>query len=312
LPTPLHPLQKLSEELATEVWIKRDDLTGFAMGGNKVRKAEFTFADVMEQRPDVVLTIGAIQSNHACVVAAAARRLGIECHLFLGGQVPEQPTGNLLLDHLAGAQIHFVSSLAERLPAMEAFAKELRTEGRKPYSIPLGMSNAVGAHGYVSGFQELASQLHSLPPKRTRLVFGSSSCGTYAGLLAGKEVLNSKIELLGIRADLDPNAEETICTVANACAQRMGLTKRFSRDEIQLNSDYAGEGYGIPTEEGSKALTRLWQSEGVLLDPVYTAKAMAGLIDLARRGKFMNERVIFLHTGGAPAVFSSIRRSGLH
>ena len=312
LPTPLHRLQNLSDELATEVWIKRDDLTGFAMGGNKVRKAEFIFADVLAQKSDVVLTIGATQSNHACVVAAAARRLRIECHLFLAGQMSEQPTGNLLLDRLAGAELHFVNSFDERSPAMEAFAEVLRAKGRIPYTIPLGGSNAIGAYGYVVGFQELENQLRSLPPRPTRLVFASSSCGTYAGLLAGKALLDSEIELLGVRVDLDPNPEETICAVADACAQRIGLTKRFRSEEVHLKPDYAGEDYGVPTEEGSEALTKLWQSEGTLLDPVYTAKAMAGLIDLARRGEFINERVVFLHTGGAPAVFTSIPRLEFH
>lgn len=306
LPTPLHRLQKLSSELGFEIWIKRDDLTGFAMGGNKVRKAEFLLADAKQQGADVVLTVGPIQSNHARVIAVAARASDLECHLFLAGQMRSPPTGNLFLDYLAGAQIHVVSSSSERTPAMEAFAEKLRAEGRKPYVIPVGGSNAVGAHGYAVGFQELENQVRQLPPKSTRVIFASSSGGTHAGLLAGQELTKSEIKLLGVRVDLDPALEETICAVANECARRLGLPKHFQPQEVHLASGYAGKDYGVPTEEGSKAMRELWQSEGILLDPVYTAKAMAGLIDLGGRGEFDNERVIFLHTGGTPAVFSSV------
>jgi len=306
LPTPLHPLQRLSVELGFDVWMKRDDLTGFGMGGNKVRKAEFLLADAKEQGADVVLTAGPVQSNHARVIAAAARALGLECHLFLAGQTTSPPTGNLFLDHLAGAELHVVSSSGERAPAMEAFAEKIRAEGRRPYVIPVGGSNAVGAQGYAVAFQELRDQVGQLPPKSTRVVFASSSGGTHAGLLVGREVTRSKMSILGVRVDFDPSLEETICTVANDCARRLGLVRYFQTQEVHLAVGYVGKGYGVPSEEGSEAMRKLWQSEGILLDPVYTAKAMAGLIDLGRRGEFENERVIFIHTGGIPAVFSSV------
>lgn len=304
LPTPLHRLERLSEALRAEVWIKRDDLTGFAMGGNKVRKAEYLLADALAQGADIVLTAGAVQSNHARVIAAAARCLGLECHLFLSGEEPAQPTGNLLLDRLADAQVHFVPTSHERAAAMETFAAQARAASRKPYLIPLGGSNAVGAQGYAAGFQELEAQLRDLPPKPTHLIFATSSGGTYAGLLVGKYLTGSTVELLGIRVDDDPDPEVVICAVASELTAMHQKEIRFPVDQVPMNADYVGAGYGVPTEAGTAAMRQLWQTEGILLDPVYTGKAMAGLIGLARQGAFITgARVIFLHTGGAPGVF---------
>lgn len=303
LPTPLHPLENLSRSLNADIWIKRDDLTGFAMGGNKVRKAEFLLADALRQGTDVILTAGAMQSNHARVIAAAACRFELECHLFLSGRKPERATGNLLLDELAEAQIHAVASSAERNAAMEACAEALRAEGRKPYVIPIGGSNAVGAQGYALAFEEIETQLRALPEKPTWLVFATSSGGTYAGLLAGQARTGSSVRLLGIRVDRDPEPERVICDVANALLAQGGISGSLRPSDVLLDADYAGEDYGLPTEEGMAAFRRLWQTEGVLLDPVYTGKAMAGLIARAQRGDFMGARVVFLHTSGAPAVF---------
>jgi len=303
LPTPLHKLEELSRRMNRDIWIKRDDLTGFAMGGNKARKAEFLMADALQKGSDVILTAGAMQSNHARTIAAAARKVSKECHLFLEGEKPDPPTANVLLDILADAHIHPVHAKGERLSAMDAFAEELRKQGRNPYVIPVGGSNEVGSQGYVSGFEELEKQLRSLPPKPTVLVFCSSSGGTHAGNLVGKAMTDSKVELLGIRNDDDPRFEESICNIANALSKKIGIRRVFQRNEVHLNSDYVGEGYGVPSKEGKSAMKEIWQCEGVLLDPVYTAKAMAGLIDLARRGEWVDERVIFLHTGGIPSVF---------
>jgi len=305
LPTPLHRLDELSRTIKREVWIKRDDLTGFALGGNKARKAEFLIADALRRGSDVILTAGAMQSNHARTIAAAASKFSKECHLFLAGDEPDRPTGNVLLDTLADAQIHPAYSDEERDSAMDAFAQRLRKEGRNPYVIPVGGSNEIGAQGYALGFQELEKQLRSLPPKPTVLVFCSSSGGTHAGILVGKAVIDSKVEILGIRNEDDPKFEESICNVANALSEKIGLNREFRIDDVHLNSDYVGGGYGVASKESESALKALWQREGILLDPVYTAKAMAGLIDLARRGKWVDERVVFLHTGGTPSVFSS-------
>jgi len=309
LPTPLHRLDVLSRKLGAEVWIKRDDLTGFAMGGNKARKAEFLLADALRKGCDVILTAGPIQSNHSRIIAAAARRFSLECHLFLAGEEPSSLTGNMLLNTLANAQIHYVTASKERHSTMEAFAQELTAKGRRPYVIPIGGSNEVGALGYVLGFQELENQLRTLPSKPTTLVFASSSGGTHAGILAGHALTESHVRLLGMRVDRDPNPERLICSVANALSKQLGLTWEFQESDVSLNSDYVGEDYGVPSEAGVAALRELWGSEGILLDPVYTAKAMAGLIDLAHKGKWSRERVVFLHSGGTPSVFSLLPQS---
>lgn len=305
LPTPLHRLEELSRRLGRDIWVKRDDLTGFAMGGNKARKAEFLLADALQKGCDVVLTAGAMQSNHARIIATASRRFAKECHLFLAGQKPDPPTANVLLDLLADAHIHAVRGEEERLPAMEAFAKELRRRGRIPYVIPVGGSNEIGAQGYVSGFAELDGQLRKLPSKPTVLVFCSSSGGTHAGILVGKAMSRSQVKILGIRNDDDPYLEESICNVANALSKRLGLEREFHGEDVDLNSNYVGKGYAVPSKEGEETLRELWQCEGVLLDPVYTAKAMAAVIDLAQRGEWTKERIVFLHTGGTPSIFGS-------
>jgi D-cysteine desulfhydrase len=231
--------------------------------------------------------------------------LGKECHLFLTGPKPDKPSANLLLDVLSVATVHWVTSSDSRQPEMMKFGEEMRKKGRVPYIIEVGGSNPIGAWGYVEGFLELDRQLQALPPKPTSVVFASSSAGTHAGLLAGKVILSSKIKLLGIRADSNPGLEKTICSVANGCLKMQGLERNVSEDEVHLNSNYIGEGYAIPTKESRETFKRLWRSEGILLDLVYTAKAMSGLIDLARSGAFPNERVIFLHTGGVAAFFGS-------
>ena len=274
------------------------------MGGNKARKAEFLLADAMKKGCDVILTAGPIQSNHARIIATASRKLSLECHLFLAGQKPDPPTANVMLDLLADARIHVVPS-EERLTAMEAYAQRLQAEGHKPYVIPIGGSNEVGAQGYVAGFEELDGQIRNLPSKPTILVFSSSSGGTHAGILVGKAMSRSQAEIFGVRNDDAPNFEGSICSVANALAKRLGLDKEFHKEDVHLNSNYVGEGYGVPSKESREALRELWQREGILLDPVYTAKAMAALIDLARKGEWANERIVFLHTGGTPLAFTS-------
>jgi L-cysteate sulfo-lyase len=305
LPTPLYRLEKLSELLGEEIWIKRDDLTGFAEGGNKVRKAEYLLADALDTRSDVVITAGAAQSNHARVIAAAASRAGLECRLVLSGPDSEASSGNLLLDRLSGAKLHFVENGAERAPEMERIADSLRAEGRTPYVIPIGGSNVTGAMGYVEGFRELDAQIRGLPPMSTSIWFATSSGGTFGGLLAGRAEAASETGLVGVRVDLDPEGDRDTLAVANGLAERLDIAWRFSPQHLVARAQHVGDGYGIPTEEGVKAMRALWRTEGVLLDPVYTAKAMAGLIAAARAGELAGRRTIFLHTGGGPSVYAA-------
>lgn len=305
LPTPLHRLDALSQALGADIWIKRDDLTGFGCGGNKVRKAEFLLADAMEQGADAVVTAGAAQSNHARVIAAAAARYGLECHLVLSGQPPAMPTGNLLLNCLSRANLHFVPTGPERGPAMEALMSRLRDEGKRPYLIPIGGSNAVGARGYVDAFREIHDQLRPLPSVPTTVYFASSSGGTYGGLLAGRAACGSSLNLVAVRVDDDLQPEDAPLSLANSLAEQLSIDARFTASDLHFDDKHVGEGYGIPTTEGIEALKLLWRTEGILLDPVYTAKATAALISDARIGRLADRRAIFLHTGGAPSIFAA-------
>jgi D-cysteine desulfhydrase len=235
----------------------------------------------------------------------------MDCHLFLAGEESNQTGGNMLLNALANAQIHHVPS-RERQSRMEAFAEQLRGKGEKPYVIPVGGSNEIGALGYVLGFQELEGQLRNLPSKPTTLVFASSSGGTHAGILAGHALTKSQVRLLGIRVDKNPNLDALIRSIANSLSKQLGLTKQFESADVLLNSDYIGKDYGVPSEAGFSALKELWGLEGILLDPVYTAKAMACVIDLANKRTWTEHRVVFLHSGGTPSVFSLLHNFLLH
>lgn len=303
LPTPLHPLRNLSADLGIDLWIKRDDLTGFALGGNKVRKAEYLLGDALARNAQVLITAGAVQSNHARVMAAAAASAGLECHLLLSGAAPKEMRGNMALNHLAGAVIHYVKAPQMRAEAMRALAQSMERQRKAAYVVPIGGSNEIGARGYVRCYEEILSQLRE-NKKPVRIVFASSSGGTYAGLLAGRAIVGGSLRLLGIRVDDDPKPEQPICEVANALTRDLPARTIFEPGDINLEEGYVGEGYARPTAEGTACMELLWRREGILLEPVYTAKAMAGLVDLAAKGLFRGERVIFLHTGGAPAFFA--------
>ncbi|MCC6728656.1 MAG: pyridoxal-phosphate dependent enzyme [Chthonomonadales bacterium] len=302
LPTPLHRLERLSASAGADVWAKRDDLTGYALGGNKVRKAEYLLADALEQGATAVITAGALQSNHARVVAVASSRCGLSCHLVLSGPAGAPVVGNLALDRLAGAAVHRVDTSAEREVRMADLAEQLRRAGERPYTIPVGGSNWMGAQGYAAAAAELAAQLAALPEAPTRVLFATSSGGTAAGLAAGRAATGARFGLLGVRVDRDPDAEAAILGVARVLAERLGAAAPIAAGDIALEEGFVGEGYGVPSAEGQAAVERLWREEGLLLDPVYTAKAIAGLLALAARGAFAGERVVFLHTGGGPAL----------
>ena len=311
LPTPVEALDRLSRYLGSaRLLIKRDDQTGLAMGGNKVRKLEFLMAEALAQGADVVLTGGAVQSNHCRQTAAAAAKLGLECILVLGGSPPPAPNGNLLLDQLLGARLHWAGA-HRRGEQLAEVAEQLLAAGRRPYVIPYGGSNAVGALGYATAMLELSRQeLDGLPLGAVdRIVFASSSGGTHAGLAVGARMVGFGGQLLGIGIDKgeagDLPYELHLAQLANATASLLDLAATFRPEDFAVNRDYLGAGYGVvgPLErEATQLLARL---EGVLLDPVYTARAFGGLIDLLHRGVIgRNETVLFWHTGGAPALFA--------
>ncbi len=311
-PTPLVSLPRLTERLGgPRLFMKRDDLTGLALGGNKTRKLEFLIGEALAQGCDTVITGGAAQSNHCRQTAAAAAACGLDCHLVLGGAAPTMPEGNLLLDQLCGAVIHWTGEFrkGEKIPEIAA---SLRSAGRKPYVVPYGGSNTTGAIGFVEAMRELTGQLAQLRESLTHIVFASSSGGTHAGLLVGKRVCGWEGELVGIGIDKGVAGEvslaEHIVRLANATAEHLDVPNRFSAAEVTLRNDYLGDGYGVVGALERHAIRMVAQTEGILLDPVYTGRAMGGLIDLIERGVLSCEHsILFWHTGGTPALFSYAR-----
>ncbi len=306
LPTPLEPLPQLSARLdGPELWIKRDDQTGLATGGNKARKLEFLVADALAQGSDLLITGGAAQSNHARQTAAAAARAGLACRLVLRGAEPSEVQGNLLLDRLLGAEIVWAGN---RLlsKAMAAEAEALQGAGRRPYVVPYGGSNPVGASGYAAAMEELLTQCAERPVDFDHVVFATSSGGTQAGLVVGARALGYTGRVLGI--SVDPPADRLrplVADLATATAAHLGLELTFAPDKIGVDDHYLGGGYGVVSDLERDAIRTLAQTEGILLDPVYTGRAFGGLLDLIRRGAFRpDERVLFWHTGGTAALFA--------
>lgn len=319
LPTPLHELARLRDALGgrdrcPRILIKRDDLTGLALGGNKARKLEFLIGDAIDRGATAVLTTGAAQSNHARMTAAAARAAGLSVHLVLTAEPDPPLQGNLLLDHLFGAVIHFVPPPAD--PALATSDEEeakvaevleqLRHAGERPYEIPVGGSSGVGVLGYTYGTREIVDQLTAMNERPLRLYFASGSRGTQAGLTLGAKWCQAPYDVYGVAVSGGESFKrERALRIANEAATLAGLATRVTADDLVTDQQYIGEGYGIATPACLEAIHLLAETEGILLDPVYTAKAMAALIDHARRRQLdPSACVLFLHTGGTPALFA--------
>ncbi len=310
LPTPLEPLHRLSEELGgPRIWIKRDDCTGLATGGNKTRKLEFLMGEALELGADTILTQGATQSNHARQTAAAAARLGLTCHLLLEDRTGSDNAdynfnGNVLLDQLVGASISTRPGGSDMQKEMEELADRLKADGKRPYIIPGGGSNPVGALGYVNAAMELAYQANCMNLDIANIVHATGSTGTQGGLLAGLSMINSDIEVLGISVKAPKQVqEENVFDMARRTCDYMGIGDIVEREDVVVNSDYVGGGYGVPTDSMVEAVTMLARLEGILLDPVYSGKGMAGMIDQVRKGAFdADSNIVFIHTGGAAAL----------
>jgi L-cysteate sulfo-lyase len=308
LPTPLEPMARLSAALGgPRLWIKRDDQTGLATGGNKTRKLELLVADALAQGAGVVLTVGAVQSNHCRQTAAAAARAGLECVLVLRGEAlpREQWTGNLLLDDLFGARIWWAGG-GEPLDALQAAARTERAAGRTPYVIPYGGSNAVGASAYALAFEEVWKQMEGQGLHFDRIVFASSSGGTQAGLVVGAAACGYDGQVLGISVDkTGGHLRETVADLLAPTAEHLGLDLDLGPAHVHVNDDYLGAGYAVLTDAERTAVRLVARSEGILLDPVYTGKAMAGLMGMIRKEEIgAAENVLFWHTGGTPALFA--------
>jgi L-cysteate sulfo-lyase len=313
LPTPLEPMERISKHLdGPNIWIKRDDCTGLSTGGNKTRKLEFLMADAVEQGADTIITQGATQSNHARQTCAASARLGQECHILLEDRTGYHDeayalNGNVLLDQLHGASISLRPAGSDMDAEMEQLAMQLRDDGKKPYVIPGGGSNETGALGYVNAAFELTYQANERSLNIDHLVHATGSAGTQAGLVVGMQAMNSGIPVYGVGVNAaKQQQEEKVFGLAQRTLDFMGLSQSLvARDDVVANSDYVGEGYGLPTESMIEAVKMLASFEGILLDPVYAGKGFAGLIDLIRKGHFRKgENVVFLHTGGSISLFA--------
>jgi D-cysteine desulfhydrase len=306
LPTPLEELPRLTRALGgPRLFIKRDDQTGLATGGNKTRKLEFAVADALDQGADTLITMGGVQSNHTRQTAAAAARCGLRCVVVLRGHAPAVWNGNLLLDHLLGAQVVFSGDRTREAVADEV-ASQARAAGNRPYLIPVGASNAVGAVGFVAALEELDAQAKARALRVDRVVFASSSFGTQAGLCVGAKAVGFGGQLAAIAIDSRRDELQAgVAAIATATIRRLGWEMAFGPAEVVAYDGYLGAGYAIMGEPEREAISLVARCEGILLDPVYTGRAMAGLIDLIRTGAFgKDETIVFWHTGGAAALFA--------
>ena len=311
LPTPLEPLTRLSQHLGgPNIWIKRDDCTGLSTGGNKTRKLEFLMADAVDQKATVILTQGATQSNHARQTAAAAAKYGMKCHLLLEDRTRDERTeyknsGNVLLDNLHGAAISRYLGGTDMEQEMHTLARQLQDDGETPYIIPGGGSNELGALGYVSAALEILTQANNRGLVIDRIVHATGSCGTQAGLVSGFIGTNAGINVLGIGVRAPKSEQERkVLELTEKVCDYVGIPRNIDEALVAANCDYVGPGYGVATESMKEAVRLLARTDGILLDPVYSGKAMAGLIDLIRRGIFKpGENIVFLHTGGSAGLF---------
>lgn len=312
LPTPLEPMPRLGRSMGggASVWVKRDDATGLAGGGNKTRKLEYLAAQAQAAGADWLVTTGGVQSNHARQTAAAAARLGMGCDLVLTRAVPDrdtayEATGNIQLDQLLGAWVHIHPAGTDRTEAMDAVAATRRGEGHTPFVIPTGGSTETGSLGYVRAALELVNQAAERDLRLDAVIAPASSGGTLAGLLVGMQALNHSARVIGIDVEADATTtRRTVAGLAASTAYELGVTPPAA-ERLHIEGAYAGPAYGIPTEATLAAARRGARTEGLVLDPVYSAKAMAGLLDLVETGTLTgSETAVFLHTGGLPGLFA--------
>ena len=309
--TPLEFAPRLSSELNCKLFFKRDDCTGLAGGGNKVRKLEYLLADAQQQGADTLITVGGLQSNHARQTAAVAAKFGYRCELVLE-DVTGTPksdyyhNGNVLLDNLFGANIHRLDVGDDSADYTQALIEKLTKEGRKPYLIPLGGSNVIGGYGYVRCAGEILQQLASQDVQIDQIVLATGSAGTQAGLIAGLIAAKIDLPVLGICVSRTTQNQQTLVdSLLREILKDIGLAPDLANGKVICNGNYVGEGYGIVTADMVTAVKRCAQLEGLLLDPVYTGKAMAGFIDLCAQGMIAEgSKQLFLHTGGSQGLFA--------
>ena len=304
-PTPFYKLESISAKYGKNIWIKRDDMCGVALGGNKVRKLEFLLADAKAQGCDTVFTTGGAQSNHAMLTAACAARLGMKCILILKKRGVTEHKGNLVLDDIYGADVRFMNtdSYDDIYAEMHRIGEELAKEGHKSYYIPVGGSNPLGAVGYVNGVREFTVQALAAGIRVGHIVSATGSGGTTAGLLLGAKLFQPGVKVTGIGVDNDP-FEEIVPDLAAKDADILECSFEREQDDFEMVY-HVGQGYAIPNAEDTPYIEELARMEGILLDPVYTGKAWAGMLKLLKEGYFGDEdNIVFVHTGGAAALFA--------
>jgi D-cysteine desulfhydrase family pyridoxal phosphate-dependent enzyme len=308
LPTPIMEATRLSAAIdGPRLWIKRDDLTGFGFGGNKIRGLEFLLADALAQGADTLVTGAAPQSNYVRATAAVAAHAGLKMIAVYSGKPPPQVQGNYRLTRLLGAEIHFTGDpdRASVDGAIEETANELRSAGQRPYTIPRGGASVLGTLGYVQAAYELAEQCAAKGIVPDATVLATGSCGTQAGLLAGMQLLRLswRIESFTVSRPVD-EVKSRVLTLAQAAIERLGSRHTIAPQDVIVHGGFIGPGYGVPTPEGAEAIRLVARCEGIFLDPTYTGKAMAGFLAFCRAGHFRREEtILFLHTGGEPALF---------
>ncbi len=307
-PTPLHKLGNLNSNFPDyKLFIKRDDQTGLALGGNKTRKLEYLFQDALDKDSDTIITLGAPQSNHCRQTAAAATKLGLECHLLLREPKPMDINGNYLMDKMLGAYIHWFQQ-EEMKSKEEELINHLKAEGKKPYLIPIGGSNDIGTFGYARAMKEIKQQLDETGEKIDYIVFASCSGGTHSGMILGKKLFNLDHNIIGISItkDIDPEntLQDHIIKITNEAASLINSNIKVNKNDVVLIDGYNDAGYGVVTDLEKHTLSLLAKKEGIFLDPVYSGRAFGGFLDLMSKNYFpKGSTILFWHTGGAPANF---------
>lgn len=308
LPTPIHFMERLTDHISSvNIYLKRDDLTGIAFGGNKNRKLEFLLADALQQNSDTIITEGAVASNHCLQTAACSARVGLDCELVLSdAHIGDRITGNLLLNHILDVKIHRVKNSSDRKAMMQKVASDLVASGKKPYIIPTGGSNKIGILGYVNFVKEIAQQSKEMGIHFDYFIHATGSAGTQAGIIVGKKLYYPDMEIIAITAG--DGKEEIISStkeIIKNFEENHSIDLNIDEKEITVLDSYFGEGYGIPSKELIETVKLIAKLEGIFLDPVYNGKAMIGLIDLVKHNRFRKDsNILFLHSGGGPAIFA--------
>ncbi len=312
-PTPFHRLHRLSESLDADLWIKRDDVQGAALAGNKLRKFDLVIGEALAQGKNLLVTTGASQSNSARTGAAAAAAVGMRSVLLLTGDPPAEPTANLLIDRIVGAETRYAGDVGwDYLNAgVSDIVSEFHRKGYKPFAAPVGCSSPLGSLGFARAFLALDQQLTDAGIEPTAIVHTSTSGGTHAGLLVGRQLSGRDIRIIGVDVGaIHADPAETLRDLADRSAQHLGMVLELDKSEVEITTDQLGDGYAVPSESGNNAIRLLAHSEAILLDPVYSGKGFAGFVDLVRSGQ-VDGPVVFWHTGGYHALFHPPFAAGL-